>query len=113
MNMNWLADQAQEVLSKLLDIVSNGLDVAPSYVLDLMHRYWVYYAVANWVWLVISLAIAIVLRHFWFKWIKEDEEYGVACFLFSIFTLVPIVFCAIDMVKAIFLPDLVFINYLK
>lgn len=105
-------DLATQALTWLLDIINKWLDVAPQYVVDLVHRYWMFYWFASLFWVVISWIVLFLLIHYWIKGIKEEEEYWVALVVFSIFVLVPFVLCMIGMLKAFIVPEIVIIEAL-
>jgi len=107
-----LKEVAQQTLIWILETVQKWLDVAPQYVVDLVHRYWMFYWFANLFWLLISWAIFAVLIRYGIKWCKECEEYWPACIGFSLIPLIPIVMCTIQMLKAFIVPEIVMIEVL-
>lgn len=111
--MTEVKDLATQALTWLLEIINKGLDVAPQYVVDLVHRYWLFYGFANLFGVLISLTIFIILIRYGIKWCKECEEYWPACIGFALVPLLPIVMCTIWMLKAFIVPEMVMIDALQ
>lgn len=66
-----------KALSGIVDTVQKGLDVAPQYVVELVHRYW-WYAFVSWLAYSVLWAVIIYLGYKtlkrWIKFLKEDWE---------------------------------------
>lgn len=111
--MTGVNELATQALTWLLDIINKWLDVAPQYVVDLIHRYWMFYGFANLFWVIISWIIFGILIHYWLKWCKECEEYWPGCIGFALIPLVPLIMCIIHALKAFMVPEIVMIDALQ
>ena len=111
--MTEVKDLATQALTWLLEIINKWLDVAPQYVVDLIHRYWMFYWFANLFWMIISWIVVFLSLYYWIKGIRQEEEYWIALILFSILPAVPFILCAIWMLKAFIIPEMVMIDALN
>lgn len=111
--MTGVNELATQALTWLLEIINKWLDVAPQYVVDLIHRYWMFYWFANLFGVLISWTVIFLLVYYWIRGIKEEEEYWVPLILFSLLALVPFILCTIWMLKAFIVPEIVMIDALQ
>lgn len=105
-----LKEVAEQTLVWILETVQKWLDAAPQYVVDLVHRYWMYRGISHWMWLLVSLIAFVFLVYRWIKWCKEYEERWWLLLILALIDLVPIILCANAMIKWLFVPELVLID---
>lgn len=111
--MTGVNELATQALTWLLEIINKWLDVAPQYVVDLIHRYWMFYGLSHLFWLLISWIVTFLLIRYWVKALKKQEEYWVGLLILSFFVLVPFIMCTIQMIKAFVVPEIVMIEALN
>lgn len=119
-----LQQQWEKVLQSLLEIVQNGLDKAPDYVLDFFNRFQLWVLLENIVCVIISWIIGWLIWYSLYKLSKKDidREYcdsvwhvvwAVFWILGVITSIIIICFNIHDIVQILVMPELSLIEFLK
>ena len=102
-----------KLISLLTDTIEKWLDVAPDYVVDLVHRFATYQIIWYGIWLAICLTIFGILIAIIVKWIREDEDETVwFCIMVAVVVLGITIWCFISFMQAIFVPEIALIHSL-
>jgi len=118
-----LQQQWEKVLQSLLEIVQNGLDKAPDYVIDFFNRFQVWKLLNGIFWLIIFWLSVFFMARRIFKTLKRkdidrdrDFKYQFLIILLSVISAIfigLIIYNIHDTLQVLVMPELTLIDFLK
>lgn len=118
-----LQQQWEKVLQSLLEIVQNGLDKAPDYVLDFFNRFQLWKIIDSVTWIIIFGIIGSLIWYRIYKTLSRkdidwdrDGKYIFGTIFWSVAVFIAIIFVIywiFELVQVSIMPELTLIDFLK
>lgn len=111
-----MTEVSQKAIEGILTTINNWLDKAPDYVVELVHRYSMFYGISNMVWAFLWLLVIVV--SIWIfkrfkKWCDKDLEWPMMSFWFllCIWWIVAFIICVMECLKWFLVPEVVLLQH--
>ena len=118
-----LQQQWEKVLQSLLEIVQNGLDKAPDYVLDFFNRFQTWKLLDSIFWLIIFWWFVFFIARRVFKTLKRediDRDWGtryifwiIVLSVIGVFLIIGVICSLYEILQVSIMPELTLIDFLK
>lgn len=118
-----LQQQWEKVLQSLLEIVQNGLDKAPDYVLDFFNRFQLWKIIDSVTWIIIFGIIGSLIWYRLYKTLSKkdidwdrDAKYIFGTIFWSVAVFISMIFVIywiFELVQVSIMPELTLIDFLK
>lgn len=111
-----MTEVSQKAIEGILTTINNWLDKAPDYVVELVHRYSMFYGISNMVWALIwaiCIIISIVIFKRYQKYYDNDFEVPMMSFwvILCFWWIIAFILCIIGTLKWFFIPEIVLLQH--